>query len=456
MRKATRLGLIALVAVALTATACGSSREPSEQGNATTTTRAAAKDDKFGTLPSPCGDGDAAGATDQGVTDTSISIGYGDDKGFASSPGLDHEMGDAVKAFAKWCNDQGGILGRQVAANYYDAKVTEINNVMAEACRKEFMLVGQGFVLDSAQEVTRRSCGLPSVAGFAVSPQHTNAPLKWETNPVPVDYWNTAPAAQLKKLFPDKVAKTAIMWANYAATIDTKDKILSTWPPFGYKFLGCGLEYNITGEADWKPFVQKLKTCGAELVYFVGNPYPNFENLLEAAAQLDYDPVWSVTGNFYDRSFGDWNTSGFADNVYIGYTFTPFEEATDGSATRQYMDILKASGGDISQLGMEAASSFLMWATAAKECGSTLTRECVASHLDKVTSWDGGGLSPPTNPGENLPGECGMLLKMEGTKFVRVTPKKAGTFDCDPSFASKVTGPLLERAHLDANRHSQP
>ena len=52
----------------------------------------------IGTLPSPCGQGAAKGATDQGVTDTAIHIAYGDDRGFTGAPGLNKEMGDAVKA----------------------------------------------------------------------------------------------------------------------------------------------------------------------------------------------------------------------------------------------------------------------------------------------------------------------------------------------------------------------
>ena len=311
------------------------------EGEGTTDdTSATAGEQSFGTLESPCGQGDATGATDQGVTDTSITIGYGDDAGYAASPGLNHQMSDAMKSFVDWCNQQGGILGRQVVAEYYDAKITEVGNVMTEACAKVFVMVGQGFVLDSAQEATRRGCGLPSVPAFAVSPAHTNGPLMWTTTQVPVDYWNTAPAAQFQKLFPDKIGKSAIMYANYAATIDTKEKILSTFPEFGGDFLDCPVEYNIAGEPDWKPFIQRLKDCGAEVVYFVGNPYPNFENALEAAAQLDYDPIWMVTGNFYDNGFRDWNTSGFGDNVYMGYTFTPFEEVAYSPATQQYMDML--------------------------------------------------------------------------------------------------------------------
>ena len=71
----------------------------------------------FGTLPSPCGKGHATGATDQGVTNSTINIAYGDDRGFSGSPGLDQEMGDAVKAMIAWCEAQGGINGRKIVGD---------------------------------------------------------------------------------------------------------------------------------------------------------------------------------------------------------------------------------------------------------------------------------------------------------------------------------------------------
>jgi len=95
--------------------------------------------------------GDAKGATDQGVTpDSTISIGYGDDRGFAQSPGLNHEIGDATAAFIKWCNDQGGINGRKIDGKLYDAKINRRQyNVMTTACKSSFMLlVSTGFALD--------------------------------------------------------------------------------------------------------------------------------------------------------------------------------------------------------------------------------------------------------------------------------------------------------------------
>jgi ABC-type branched-subunit amino acid transport system substrate-binding protein len=451
-----RAALALLLVLATLAAGCGSDRKDDESSTSTTaaSSTTAVADGKFGDIESPCGKGDASGSPDQGVTDEAIKIGYGDDAGFPNSPGLNHEMSDAVKAFVSWCNDQGGINGRKVDATYYDAKITEVNNVMTAACSKEFFMVGQGFALDAGQEAIRRGCKLPSVPGFAVSPPFSNGPLKFEPFPIPADYTNVAAAAMLAKRYPEEIKQSATFYANYSATIDSTAKVVEGFSKFGFKF-SCPQEYNIQGESDWKPFIQKLKSCGAKVVYFSGSPYPNFENALTAAEQLDYRPIWYVEANFYDEAFGKWNKDHFADKVFLRESYVPLFEADKNPATQQFLDIVKKSGGDVNQLGEQAASAFLLWATAAKACGSDLTRDCVLTEVGKVHDWTGGGLHAKADPGANLPSNCGFLMGLNGTEFVRVEPKEAGTYACDPSYAAKLTGPVVERAKLDTNRISQ-
>jgi hypothetical protein len=79
-----------------------------------------------------------------------------------------------------------------------------------------------------------------------------------------------------------------------------------------------------------------------------------------------------------------------------------------------------------------------MWATAAKACGSTLTRQCIVNHLSQVHNWTAGGLHAPTDPGKNMPPSCGVLVKLQGTKWVRAYPSKPGTFDCNPKYIAPV------------------
>jgi ABC-type branched-subunit amino acid transport system substrate-binding protein len=454
-----RSTLVAVMALALVAAACTGSRTAGTAagagaGSSTTATTRHQAQASFGDLPSPCGPGDATGATDQGVTDDTIVIGYGDDAGFTVLPGLNHEIGDAVRAMVKWCNAQGGINGRQIDARYYDAKFTDAVNVVQDACRQVFMLVGQGWANDAAEEPTRLGCKLPEVPGYVVTA--TNAPLMVQGLPNPVDVNSSTWGRQLAEAFPDKVKKAAVMYGNVPASIDAKDKLVASFPKFGWQFLDCSQEWNVLGEADWRPFAQKLKQCGAEAVNFIGPPYPNFENLLEAAALAGYRPVWFADVNNYDPNLARWNTNGYGDNLYVRLPFVPFEEARDNRAMAQYVDLVEKNGGDIAPLGVQATSSFLLWATGAKECGSRLTRQCVMANLTKVTEWTAGGLHAETNPGGNLGPECGMLVKLQGTKYVRFAPERVNTFDCSPGDNVEIprTERVVAQAHLGPDRIS--
>lgn len=451
-----RMGAVAAVVttLALVAGACGSSGRSDDAGSGgggTGTTAGAA--DTFGTLASPCGPGSPSGTPDVGVSGTAVTIGYGDDAGFPSLPGAGHEMSDAVKALISWCNEQGGINGRTVVGNYYDAKVTEVANAMTAACQADnFFLVGQGYLLDSAQEQVRMGCGLPSVPAYGTSPAFANGRLVYMPEPVPIDYTQITLARWYAQQFPDKAKKVAAIAANYSASLDTLTKQKSTWPSVGVEFLDCDQQYNLNGEADWKPFVQRLKDCGAEAVTFIGTANPSLENLLEAANQLDYHPDWLQEGNFYEAPFAAWNTNGWADNVYVRYSNVPFEYASDSPATAAYMSIVKDDGGDISGLGVNAASAFLLWATAADSCGNELTRQCVLDALAAEHAWDGGGLSGPADVGANMPSECAVVVKLDGTRFVQVDPTAGGTLDCDPANVQQVTGPLVDNAELGPDR----
>ena len=449
--------LCLLLLAALVGAACGSDREDDTSAPADTETTEPAEsgDVTFGDLESPCGgedDGNAAG--EQGVTADSIKIGYGDDAGFTGSPGLNHQQSDAVKALIEWCNEQGGINGRTVEGVYYDAKITEVNNVMQQACTEVFMLVGQGWALDGSQEETRVGCGLPSVPAFSVSPAFANGPLMIQGVPNPADFTPSHNADAMVKLFPEESKKVATLVANYAATLDTRAKIKSAYPQFGMEFLDCDVEYNIAGESDWKPFAQRLKDCGAEMVYFAGSAFPNFQNFLEAAAQLDYKPIYMGDANLYEEQFAEFSSNGLANNVYIRFAFAPFEERDEVKAVDDYLSLVEEADGDVSLLGMQATSSTLLWMTGVKACGAEVTRQCVLDEIAKITGWTAGGLHATTEPAKNLPPACGALLKLEDGAWTRVVPEEAGEFGCDESFVTEVSGPVVEAAKLDENRVS--
>jgi ABC-type branched-subunit amino acid transport system substrate-binding protein len=448
MKRIAGMRAAALVLLLTTLTGAGVLVTPSAAGASSSISTT-----KFGTLPSPCGKGHATGATEQGVTNTTINVAYGDDRGFSGIPGLDQEMGDAVKSMIAWCNAQGGINGRKLVGDYYDAAITNVGTVMSQACKKDFMLVGEGFALDGVAEGTRLGCNLAAVPGFTVAPVVANAYEMYQASPNPADYSPVSSAYEIKKLFGAKVQKAG----EYNSTLSTQQasmaKAVQAYTQAGWKFVNCPFQINYNGEANYTPFVQKLQSCGAQIVYNDSTPGPTLYGALEAQNQIGYNPIWVEDSGAYTQAFAQWNTAGLGNNVYVRLSYEPLEAAKVVPAVAQYLAIVHKYGGHVSQLGEQSTSSFLLWATEAKACGSTLTRQCMINHLAQVTNWTGGGLNASGNPAKNLPPNCGLLMKLSGTKWVQAYPKKLGSFDCSSKYIAQNTGSVVGTT-LNSDRYA--
>ena len=189
---------------------------------------------------------------------------------------------------------------------------------------------------------------------------------------------------------------------------------------------------------------------------WVGSPDPNLENFLNASKQVGFAPTaWVTDPNQYTASFAKWNgqNGGAADHVYVRMTGVPFEFANQVPAVRQYMSLVAKAHGTTGLLGEQAASAFLLWATGVKACGSHVTAKCVLDAASTQRNWTGGGLHLPADPGANTAPKCGMLLKLDGAKWVKVVPSGKALFDCkDEYLIAGVSTAALKAAKLNANR----
>ena len=414
----------------------------------------------FGDAPWPCSAGDGANTDDgstPGVTKDSITIADGDDAGYAGSPGLNSEMTDAMNALIAKCNELGGINGRQIKANYYDAALFNVGPAMQSACDDgNFFLVGEGWAFDSNQEEIRLGCGMPAVPTYAVSAAFEHGKDVYVGIPGPSDETTAGMYAQFAKLFPEGVTKVAGMVGAFSATQESRDKAVIASEQFGWKWVSTTIEYNPVGEADWTPFVKQVQDAGAGVIYWSGTCLPNLQLFDQAAKANGLDIPILTEANHYAKVCADANTDGAMDNVYLRTNSVPFEEADVNKATQDYLDLIAASGGKTSLLATNTASSFMLWAQAASDCGASLTRECTLANLKNTHNWTGHGLHSETDPGGNHPSACSAILHLVGDTYERVVPKERGTFECDPSWIAKITGtPALEAAKLDANRISQ-
>ena len=371
-RRPARAGaaVIAIVAVlSLVATACGGGRSDSGDGGTTDTTKAAASGG-FGDMASPCGpaEGTNAAGTDPGVTADSITIAYGDDAGFTGRPGLNKEMSDAVKAMIDWCNEQGGINGRTVKGNYYDAAILNVNNAMTEACQgNNFFLVGQGWSLDSVAGGRPASvASLPAVPTYTVSPQFAHGKLMYQPTPNPVDEMSIPAAFQMAEAFPDRgqegrghvrqLRRHHRLHREVAAVVGA-----GRLGPTSTARRSTTSRVSRTGSRS----SSSSRTAAPRSCTSRARPYPNFENVLDAAKQIGYNPKWMTEANFYDAearrrgtppatpttSTCAWRTSRSRRPARC----RPCSSTSTSSLT---------AAARTSLLGMQATAAFLLWAEA--------------------------------------------------------------------------------------------
>jgi ABC-type branched-subunit amino acid transport system substrate-binding protein len=402
----------------------------------------------FGTLESPCGEG-TPGPTPsddaQGVTDDAIAVGTIADPGFTARPGINQEALDAGEAFVAWCNEQGGINGRELQLTQYDAAFTDYTARMGEACAQEFAMVGGGAVQDNLWEGTGQACDLIDVVGFATTPEKAGEsgddPVESRTVqpvPNPQDQFPLGAVPMLEDEAPDGLDHVGILYADFGTTA-----IIAERTKEAYEALGANVEvfetYSAAGEANWSPFVSSLRDAGVEWFNFVGEG-AFFAQLQQAMDEQDYHPAVTLQDtNLYDPEYlaaaGD-----AAEGTFVRSAFVPFEEAYQEPAVQEFVDMVEAVDGKVALLGAQSVSAWLLFAQAARDCDldGDLTRTCVLEGAASVTDWDAGGLHAPTDPSTNTGPDCTVVMLVQDGAFVRYAPDEG--FECDPEATVQLEG----------------
>jgi hypothetical protein len=441
--------LALLTALALVLAACGrddTEAEPDEQTTTTTATNGT-EAGAFGDLGAVCGpapEGETLEANDTGVTAQSIQVSTVSDPGYSGRPGLNQEMFDTAEAFTKWCNEAGGINGREIDLVLRDARLTEFKNRVLEACdESDFMMVGGGAVFDNTGQVDRLACGLPNVAGYVVTAEAAESDLTFQPLPNPIGRLNVSDFVWLGDQFPDSISNVGIFTGSIQTTVTVARRYQEGIESLGWNVV-YNEQYNPLGEATWRPFAEGMRDAGVQGLLYVGEPV-NLGSLLKSMSDIGFQPEWvRADANHYDPLLISEGGNGVR-NVFVRSSFHPFldeELAAENPATQQYLDLIADydPGGKVANLGVQALSAWLLFAVAARDCGTELTRDCVWEQLGQIEEWTGGGLHAPQNVGARSAPAC--LLVLEGTTEGFVLPDigaNQGIYRCDEGDENTLT-----------------
>jgi ABC-type branched-subunit amino acid transport system substrate-binding protein len=409
----------------------------------------------FGSLVGVCGPNEGGGEIPdlgqdevQGLSSETIKLTTIADPGFQGSPGLNQEIFDAGAAFEAWCNEAGGINGKQIDLTLRDAKLTDYQPVLERACVEDFAVVGDGAVQDNLWADVGRTCGLIDIAGFSVTAEKAGLagddPVETrQVQPVPNPADEVAVGANriLLEEFPDTGPRTALIYADFQTLVNQYEKERAGFEAIGHVIVHTDV-YNILGEDNWTPFAAAIRAADVEFLRLIGEP-DNGAQLKLALAEIGYTPAVTLQEtNFYDPNYVTAGSDA-VDGDYVRTVFWPFEEADQNPATQAYLDIIEAQGGKVATLGVQSMSAWLLFATLAKECdlADNLSRSCVLEGASQVTEWDGGGLHATSSPATNQGARCTIVLQIQDGEFVRWAPEIDGGeagYSCDPGHVTPI------------------
>ncbi len=453
--------LAALFAIALVTTACGakgdsgaaSEEEPSggsgEQGSDDSE---APTDADFGDLEAPCREGELTVDPDEAGKGTDkLYVGVGNDRSSTLQPGLQKAIWDASVAFARWCNDQGGIGGLEVELVDLDARLLEVDAAMARACTDVFAMVGGGMAQDNLQFTGKpatdfHACDLIDIPAYAVSTEKAESNGQVQPIPNPAHSVSNTWFRDFMELYPEAAESWVPVWGDLPSLEVVKLKQEAIAADVGLDQVG-DLDYPIMGTVDWTPLAVQIKDSGATTMSWTGES-ANAATVLGILRDQGWEGTPILEANAYDPLFIESDPAGAEDSV-IRLATHPLEEADEWPAVAKYLELVEANvaDGEVSMLGMQSMSAWLLFATAANACGESndgvLDRTCILEEAAAVDEWTGGGLHSTQDP-EPGPGAvaspCSMLVVVTDGEFTRRWPDVGGEQDDGDGFHCPADG----------------
>jgi hypothetical protein len=394
-------------------------------------------------------------ATEIGITADEIRIAIIADVESPIAPGVFKSQVDAIRGYAAYVNKRGGIADRKLVVDFFDSKLSadEARNATIRACTDDFAMVGTAVVFmtnvddmvqcpDAAGAVT----GLPDLNTFSQELVHQCSPVSYSVSPPQLDC--------ATKDQPTKTYRASLGQIRYyvkqhkdlhgicigpndlRSTTVTGRVHCAAARKLGVKHDGEGF-YGVSARAPQTaltPIVSVAKSSGS--TYF--NSLLSYAQVIslrkEAKLQgLTSVQVWDCSRSCYNKQFLAAGPD--VEGQYVFLNTLPLEEAKRNKALAAYRKAVGPDNADA--FGATAwAAAILFHETIDKlverDGANGITRAKFLEEVARTHAFDADGLLATTDVGGRVPSNCYFLGQVRDGEYVRVNPKKPGTFDCSP------------------------
>jgi hypothetical protein len=393
-------------------------------------------------------------ASDVGISPTEIRIGVIADTGSSLAPGLFQGSVDGVLAWAKYMNEkENGLAGRKIVIDTYDSELNndKARNAIIQACAKDFAIVGTSALflnnvddLIGCKDGKGAATGLPDFPFTTTEVVHQCSPVSFPINPSVLDCATKDQHPQTYRgalgatdYYLKKFGKNALH-GLYLYPNDIKSAKDSQVPAFTAQ-QQAGIKQDATFDTSarstqpqYTPFVQTLKDNQSTYARSGLNAASYVAMMKEAKLQgVSTVKVWDCSLQCYDKAI---LAAPETEGLYVWTSFLPFDETKSNKMLAnfiKYIGIDKADGFSTQAFAAGLMFRDIVNNIAEADGNNALTRTAVLKGAANLHEFDGDGMMAERDPGARLPSLCYVLTQVKGGKFVRVFPKKAGTFDCN-------------------------
>ena len=401
-------------------------------GNTTATTTASGGGTQAATtnvhaLPA----GGNGGATDTGVTATQITLGNVSTL-TGPVPGLFQGAIVGAQAVTAYENSLGGLFGRKFKLDARDDQFdTGQNRTQSiDLIGKAFAFLGSFSLYDDAPADQIKAAGLPDMS-HGLSDARSAIPNKFAIQ-ISANGGPLGPSNYFKEKYPDAITKVGSIYSD----VPSAAKLYQ-----GYKRAGQSVGYHYVyeraigaTETDFTSDVVRMRDGGVKMVFLTSIDDKGAARFAKAMKSQGWKPeLFVVNGSGYDADVlalaGD-----AAEGMLVTASTALYGGEDAGSVPEvalmdKWIQTVKPGfKPDIFSAYAWAEGRLLF--KAMENVGPKLTRSAINAEIKKIGEFDDFGLFAPSNPGAKQPPTCWMLVKVVNGKYTRQDPTGPG-FRCN-------------------------
>ena len=378
---------------------------------------------------------DNGGATDVGVTGTTITVGNVSDLS-GPVPGLFQGAVDGTEAYFAYLNSQGGIDGRQVKLQAVDGQTdcTANQNAHASEIPNVFAFVGSFSLYDDCgTKVLQEHPEVPDVSFALGLKTQANTVNQFSPQFLPSG-GPTGPFCALAKKFPEAVKAVGSVYSNIPSAAASQKAVEKAATQCGWTWIDS-IPAGAT-DTTFNAQINRMRSDGVKLVFQIADTTANMAEMKSEADAQGWKPIW-VAPVAYASSFFDLMGSNAAAEGVLGYNvyalFLGESEAAQIPEVALFQTWMKrvhpeAAMDLFAMYGWAAAKLF---SAQVKAIGPRPTRKAFIQSIGTVHNYDADHLLASSDVGGHQPGHCYLLWQAHNGKFERLD---SPDYHCDGQF----------------------